>query len=755
MLFLLSLIQFSLASPLPSPTIDASTTLVGPALIEAQLPYGKEVIHALSTRDHAIAIESLERIDTSNLSGPQLGDHAFVLAWSLLRADRGAEAAKLIAKIEKSRSAPESYRWLTIGEAHLATGDHSAAADAFAHISDDSVLAPRAELQAAQAWQKAGATKQAMTIYEKMAERADPADGSEIALWALANKVGLSNPKAAPLLRRIWIHYPFSEEGRSASGALKDAHKPATKAEYGQRNVRLMELGAWKAVTTNLSGKLGDYKLGTVHGCQVHYAYGRSQFKRNQVTIASQVLIPVGKLCKDATPDLGAKAFYIAGKSLERKKEWTRAAQTYERIPKTYPEHSMADDGYALAGIAYMEAGNPTEAMAHWTAQVDEYPEGNLAGEGFWRLAWTAYQEGKPKLAIEWAERMVAEVPLTIDPTHIIAGKYWSARWRLYPDVKRPRTLNSDDSEVAKGLDLLVALCTEHPANFYSLFASNRLRELAPKKLESIPYPDPAVAAETWSVRTIFIEEPATKRALALARLGLAKDAMAELDTLGKNLTPSEMTIVTDIRSMVNPYSAHDRLHHYLLHHPPSTLGPDEDRILLQALPNHYWDIVQEVTEGYRFDPRIFHALVREESSFNKDIRSWAGARGLSQLMPGTARRVGQWLGLKVSTNQLGNPKLNLQIGSRYLEYLFKYFDNNPFLAVAAYNAGEGNVGKWKTRFGDIPTDEFVESIPFRETRGYVKRVLGTYQSYRVTRCTEKHFPDWRHTTHTTGPSRP
>ncbi|MGB0638783.1 MAG: transglycosylase SLT domain-containing protein, partial [Myxococcota bacterium] len=530
---------------------------------------------------------------------------------------------------------------------------------------------------------------------------------------------------------------------------------PATKSEYGQRNIRLMELGAWKAVSTNLSGKLGDYSLGTVEGCQVHYAYGRSQFKRNQVTIASNVLIPVGKLCKDATPDLGAKAFYIAGKSLERKKEYTRAAQTYERIPKTYPEHSMADDGYALAGIAYTEAGNRSQAMRLWTAQVDEYPEGDLAGEGFWRLAWTAYQNGQPDVAIDWAERMVAEVPLKIDPTHIIAGKYWSARWRLYPNVKQPRTLNTNKTDVAAGIDLLAALCTEHPNNFYSLFAANRLRELAPEKLAAVPYPEPAVAAETWSVRTIFLEEPATKRALALARLGLAKDAMSELDTLGKELTPSEMTIVTDIRSVVNPYSAHDRLHHYLLHHPPSTLGPDQDRILLQSLPNHYWDLVEEVTEGYRFDPRIFHALVREESSFNKDIRSWAGARGLSQLMPGTARRVGQWLGLKVSTSQLGDPKLNLQIGSRYLEYLFKYFNDNPFLAVAAYNAGEGNVGKWKTRFGDVPTDEFVESIPFRETRGYVKRVLGTYQNYRVTRGDAKEFPDWGHTTHHTGPSRP
>ena len=146
-------------------------------------------------------------------------------------------------------------------------------------------------------------------------------------------------------------------------------------------------------------------------------------------------------------------------------------------------------------------------------------------------------------------------------------------------------------------------------------------------------------------VRQTFSDHPSVQRALALNRLGLAQEAMAEFNAMNATWTPSEKTLIEGIRARFSPYTAHDKLHKFLHHFPPSTLGVDHDRILDQAYPDHYWDLLQSVASEYRFDPRIFHSLVREESSFNKDIRSWAGAKGLSQLMPATARRVAKWLG--------------------------------------------------------------------------------------------------------------
>ena len=279
-------------------------------------------------------------------------------------------------------------------------------------------------------------------------------------------------------------------------------------------------------------------------------------------------------------------------------------------------------------------------------------------------------------------------------------------------------------------------LCQDHPTRFYSLLAAARLRELAPARLDAIARPSPRRTQASRSAPAGW--SAPVQRGLSLARLGLVSEALVELeaasddDTLSGTALPGEEALVALVVGHKDPPRAHDRLHHYLLKHPASTLGPDRTRILEQAYPDRYWDLTQQATEGFGYDARIFHALVREESSFNEQIVSWAGAKGLSQLMPATARRVAEWLGIRVNSTNIFDPLTNLRIGSRYLEYLREYFGGNMVLAVPAYNAGEGNVGKWLKATDNPPTDEFVESIPIRETRHYVKRVLGTYQLYNT-----------------------
>ena len=152
---------------------------------------------------------------------------------------------------------------------------------------------------------------------------------------------------------------------------------------------------------------------------------------------------------------------------------------------------------------------------------------------------------------------------------------------------------------------------------------------------------------------------------------------------------------------------------------------------------------MQSVTKDYQFDPRIFHSLVREESSFNPEIVSWAGAKGLSQLMPATAKQVAGWMSISLKKNAIFDAQTNLKIGSRYLDHLHEYFHNNSFMAVGSYNAGAGNMNKWYAKYGPTPVDHLIEQIPIRETRGYIKRVLGTFQLYSTRNKQDLAFPDW------------
>lgn len=121
-------------------------------------------------------------------------------------------------------------------------------------------------------------------------------------------------------------------------------------------------------------------------------------------------------------------------------------------------------------------------------------------------------------------------------------------------------------------------------------------------------------------------------------------------------------------------------------------------------------------------------ALIRQESRFEKQIRSVVGATGLMQLMPETAAWIAEKLNLE--SYSLVDPEDNIRLGTWYVDYTHNQYNQNTLLALASYNAGPGNVNQWLQRFDMTDGDRFVESIPFSETYGYVKNVLENYWNY-------------------------
>ncbi|MBN2049214.1 MAG: lytic transglycosylase domain-containing protein [Spirochaetales bacterium] len=150
------------------------------------------------------------------------------------------------------------------------------------------------------------------------------------------------------------------------------------------------------------------------------------------------------------------------------------------------------------------------------------------------------------------------------------------------------------------------------------------------------------------------------------------------------------------------------------------SLPPGGDALKM-LFPRWFLKEIAEAADRNDLPAHLFFALVREESAFQPDIRSWAGAAGLSQLMPSTASYVAELM--SYGSYDLNDPADNAMIGAWYLALLRGQF---PFsaCAVAAYNAGPGRVGTWRRQFGTLPPDLFVEAIPVTETRRYVKKVL-------------------------------
>ena len=150
------------------------------------------------------------------------------------------------------------------------------------------------------------------------------------------------------------------------------------------------------------------------------------------------------------------------------------------------------------------------------------------------------------------------------------------------------------------------------------------------------------------------------------------------------------------------------------------------------AYPGGYFQVIRGLAANQRLDGYLITAVIREERSYNLSAVSSAGALGLMQVMPQTGHKIASELGVPGFTRErLFEPCYNIRLGSWYLRQLSEKFGNNLVLVIAAYNAGPEAVSKWMQQGKGKDQDEFVESIPYTETRNYVKKVLRSYGEYR------------------------
>ena len=157
-----------------------------------------------------------------------------------------------------------------------------------------------------------------------------------------------------------------------------------------------------------------------------------------------------------------------------------------------------------------------------------------------------------------------------------------------------------------------------------------------------------------------------------------------------------------------------------------------ENIILKKMYPIDYSEFVYKYSEQYNVDPLLIFSLIKAESNFNETVISSSKAMGLMQLMDSTAQQVAKNINIEYNNDTtLYNPEDNIQIGIKYLSELMEYYNQNYILALAAYNAGIGNVNNWINK-GIINEDgSNAENIPFKETNNYVRKILNYYKIYQ------------------------
>lgn len=155
-------------------------------------------------------------------------------------------------------------------------------------------------------------------------------------------------------------------------------------------------------------------------------------------------------------------------------------------------------------------------------------------------------------------------------------------------------------------------------------------------------------------------------------------------------------------------------------------------KIYNYCYPDTYLDTVRKTSSEFELDPYLVMALIKSESNFVVDATSKIGAKGLMQLTPSTAEWIAAKIGLdNYDDSLLVAPEYNIKIGCFYLSYLLDYYDGNENLALCAYNAGPGRVDEWLADENISHNGAVLNTIPYTETRNYIKRIEKSRQIYQ------------------------
>jgi len=366
---------------------------------------------------------------------------------------------------------------------------------------------------------------------------------------------------------------------------------------------------------------------------------------------------------------------------------------------------SYADRSRYLAALLLESQPPNPRASAHFARLAQSARDGGIRRDSRWRLAWAAYSTGTYPEALYHLEALERA---TQDPIARLQARYWRAR--TLEHLGDPRAT-----------ELFEAIAAEYPLTYYGWRSAGRLgfREVA--AVEGQP-PRRASAR----IRPVELE-----RVRALIEAGLESDARDEVAILARrSLSFGDRLELAELATDAGDANRAQRLV-VDAYQEPLARGPQPgfEELWWLAWP---WVLPEDVGSDAPVDAELVYAVMREESGYRPKVVSLVGARGLLQIMPETGQRLASDLGIPFEPDDLFDPEVNVRLGSYYLSKLSRRFSGRDSAAIGSYNAGPEAVARWLDERGTLEDDEWVETIPYSQTRSYVKRVLRSQWAYRT-----------------------
>ena len=397
---------------------------------------------------------------------------------------------------------------------------------------------------------------------------------------------------------------------------------------------------------------------------------------------------------------LGALAIYRRARILARLGD-AGAPEALSGFAQSFPADTAAPTALYVLGDMLADRGEWAGAARWFDELIARYPADLRASLARFRLAAQALRDGLGDSASAlYRAEVAAGAPQRM------SARFWLGKLALL----------SGDSTGARASWL--ALAREDSIGYYGLRARREV-SLPPLRFAAAPAPAPsaAIVAALGRVDTLLLAGLDTA-AQAEVRTILARAPQQDLDAL---LAWSDGLARRGFGPAAVRFGWQAALK-----------APNDPRVLRAIFPWPNRRAVEGEAAEFGVDPLLLVAIVRQESVFDAEALSPAGARGLAQLLPGTAALTARGLDVTFYPEWITVPDLNLHLGAAHLQELLQRFPGRVDAAVAAYNAGTAPVIRWLARPGADDPDQFIEAIPYQETRGYVRSVLRNRELYRA-----------------------
>jgi soluble lytic murein transglycosylase len=498
---------------------------------------------------------------------------------------------------------------------------------------------------------------------------------------------------------------------------------------------RLTAMGLESTLTAAELRSLGDayYNGGRYSEAAEQYrallrTEGLSEGDRNSIAVAAAAcdlklkrLTPADvQGLPDTDDESGARRLYLLMELARDRDDGADQQRFVSEMETRFPRSPWLSEALFSSGNMYMLKKDYPAAVEYYRYLAEHFAGSKNAPAAHWRAAWLCYRQGLYQEAARLFDEQINLYPAAAET---VGALYW--RGRLY---------ETQDHTPAQAAANYRAIVRAYQHYFYAQMARARLVALGNMQPAEEPQLDRLQPVATPVLAESFpADSPHLAKARLLANAGLneymAQEIKADPDSSSWS-SLAEAQIYASFGETFRALRAIKRALPYASAAPIQAIPLAYWRILF---PEPYWDTIKAESAKNNLDPYLVASLIRQESEFNPSVVSYANAWGLMQLLPSVGRAMAREEGMsRFQTFQLLDPETNIRLGTRYLRQMLDRFGGVQEYALAAYNAGDSRVADWEAAGPYQGMDEFVESIPFTQTREYVEAILRNVETYRA-----------------------